>query len=142
MANLSGRARNSTARKGQWIVLSGLILALGLLVVVLLLNQALSAGYRVSQAEMQFPSYELNELYAETVRVAKLVRTKGDFGAFNDSMAEYAENVSKIYAAHGFVVNVSMVKKDEKSASICILLSNEKVNFTLGVYAERSIPLE
>ena len=138
MADLSGVAGGGEARKGQWIVLSGLILALGLLVVVLLLNQALSAGHRVSQVEARFPGYEMNELYEETVRVAKLVK---DESAFDDLMAWYAENVSAIYAAHGFIVNVSVVKRDVKSASIRISLSNEKVNFTLGVYSERSIPL-
>ncbi|MDF2956633.1 MAG: hypothetical protein OD814_000255 [Candidatus Alkanophagales archaeon MCA70_species_1] len=139
MADLSGVAGGDVARKGQWIVLSGLILALGLLVVVLLLNQALSAGHRISQVEARFPSYEMNELYEETVRVAKLVKNES---AFDDLMAWYAENVSEIYAAHGFIVNISVVKRDERSANIRIFLSNEKVNFTLGVYVERSIPLE
>lgn len=46
-------------RKGQWLILSGLILALGLISLVILLNQAMSAGYKVSQAETEFPSHEI-----------------------------------------------------------------------------------
>ena len=61
------------ARKGQWLILSGIILAVGLVSLTTLLNEALSAGYRVALSETEFPAHEINEIYEETVRTAKLV---------------------------------------------------------------------
>ena len=117
-------------RKGQWIILSGLILALGLISMVVLLNQAMSAGYKVSQAETDFPSHEITEIYEETVRTSKLVKT--DPSNFNQSMLYFAENVSKIYAAHGTLVEINMYNTSSNIANLSIHYYDGKVNFMLG----------
>ena len=67
------------ARKGQWLILSGIILAVGLVSLTTLLNEALSAGYKVALSETEFPAHEINEIYEETVRTAKLVWEKDPF---------------------------------------------------------------
>jgi hypothetical protein len=59
--------------KGQWIILSGLILAKGLVFLVVLSNRAMSVGHKVSVAETDFSSGEITEIFEETVRTSWLV---------------------------------------------------------------------
>ena len=119
------------ARSGQWLILSGIILAVGLVSLTTLLNEALSAGYKVALSETEFPAHEINEIYEETVRTAKLV-WKEDKDNFSKSMEYFSENVSKIYALHGFYVNISAYNSTEKIANLTIQFRSENVNFTLG----------
>ena len=118
-----------TNRKGQWIILSGLILALGLVSLVIILNQAMSAGYKVSTAETDFPNRAITEIYEETVRTAKLVRSD----KFNDSMKDYANDISNIYASHGVLVdiNVTMYEPSPNIVNITMHYYDGKVNFSL-----------
>jgi len=119
------------ARKGQWLILSGIILAVGLVSLATLLNEALSAGYKVALSETEFPAHEINEIYEETVRTAKLV-WKEDKDNFNQSMEYFSENVSKIYALQGFYVSISAYNSTENIANLTIQFRSENVNFTLG----------
>jgi len=119
------------ARKGQWLILSGIILAVGLVSLTTLLNEALSAGYKVALSETEFPAHEINEIYEETVRTAKLVWEKNK-NNFNQSMEYFSENVSKIYALHGFYVSISAYNSTENIANLTIQFRCENVNFTLG----------
>jgi hypothetical protein len=126
-------------RKGQWIILSGLILALGLISLVILLNQAMSAGYKVSHAETDFPSHEITEIYEETVRSAKLVWLEvGNYSnnetLFKTNMTDFASNISKIYAAHGILLKLNVRRHSSvpNIANISMHYYDGKVNFTLG----------
>ena len=119
-------------QKGQWIILSGLVLALGLVSLVVLLNQAMSAGYKVSAAETEFASREITEIYEETVRTAKLVNGN------DESMEQFADNLSKIYASHGVLVNLRVKKQSLTIANLTMHYYDGKANFTL---INRSIPL-
>ena len=117
------------ARKGQWLILSGIILAVGLVSLTTLLNEALSAGYKVALSETEFPAHEINEIYEETVRTAKLVWENED--NFNQSMKYFSENASKIYALHGFCVSISAYNNGN-IANLTIQFRSGNVNFTLG----------
>jgi hypothetical protein len=122
--------------RGQWIILSGLILALGLISLVILLNQAMSAGYKVSQAESEFPSHEITEIYEETVRTSHLVldNTYPNGAQFNNSMGDFAKNISKIYAAHGIFINinVTMHNRTFNITNLSMHYYDGKANFTIG----------
>ena len=119
------------ARSGQWLILSGIILAVGLVSLTTLLNEALSAGYKVALSETEFPAHEINEIYEETVRTAKLVWEE-DKDNFNQSMEYFSENVSKIYALRGFYVSISAYNSTENIANLTIQFRSGNVNFTLG----------
>ena len=125
-------------QKGQWIILSGLVLALGLVSLVILLNQAMSAGYKVSAAETDFPSREITEIYEETVRTAKLVQSKSL--EFDKNMTDYATNISRIYASHGVFVDINVMEHSSfpNIANITMHYYDGKVNFSL---LDRQIPL-
>ncbi|MEA2074815.1 MAG: hypothetical protein U9O85_03660 [Euryarchaeota archaeon] len=121
--------------KGQWILLSGLILAIGLVVLVILLNQAMSAGYKVSAAETDFPSREITEIFEETVRSGNLVwkETKPNTGLFNKRMGYFTDNISKVYAAHGAFagINAMMVDPFNNTMNVTMRYYDGNVNFTL-----------
>ncbi len=124
-----------TNRKGQWIILSGLILALGLVSLVIILNQAMSAGYKVSTAETDFPNRAITELYEETVRTAKLVwnETQPNEEGFNANMRYFSENISNIYASHGVLVDINVTKQSSSGdiANVTMHYYDGKVNFSL-----------
>lgn len=123
-------------QKGQWIILSGLVLALGLVSLVILLNQAISAGYKVSVAETDFASREITEIYEETVRTAKLVNASGWDEA---SMCYYSDNLSKLYATQGIFLEISATKQPAtNTVKLNMRYYDEKVNFSLY---ERQVPL-
>jgi hypothetical protein len=130
--------------KGQWILLSGMILAIGLVVLVILLNQAMSAGYKVSAAETDFPSREITEIFEETVRTGGLVwnKTAPDNSAFNKSMHNFSDNVSKIYAAHGALVNITatMVDPLNNTMNVNMHYYDGEANFTLGNFTPGQPP--
>lgn len=118
---------------GQWIILSGLILALGLVSLVIILNQAMSAGYKVSTAETDFPNRAITEIYEETVRTAKLVWNETQANEFNASMRYFSENISNIYASHGVLVDINVTNQSSSGgiANITMHYYDGKVNFSL-----------
>ena len=123
--------------KGQWIILSGMILAIGLVVLVILLNQAMSAGYKVSTAETDFPSREITEIFEETVRTSWLVwtETAPDNESFDQNMSVFATNISKIYAARGVLVEINTTM-DNNIMNLTMHYYDGRVNFTLGTTTE------
>jgi len=126
--------------KGQWILLSGLILAIGLVVLVILLNQAMSAGYKVSVAETDFPSREVTEIFEETVRTAYLVNATPSLD-FNQSMGYFAKNVSKIYAAHGALVEINVTKPSSSNImNMSMRYYDGEANFMLGNFTPAKEP--
>jgi hypothetical protein len=130
--------------KGQWLILSGLILAIGLVVLVILLNQAISAGYKVSAAETDISSREINEIFEETVRTSWLVwnETYPDVDAFKEDMTDFEENMSTIYATRGVLVEINTtMNASSNTANITMQYYDGKVNFTLGTTEPRHIIL-
>ncbi|MHC1585475.1 MAG: hypothetical protein ACXQS7_04350 [Candidatus Syntropharchaeia archaeon] len=102
-------------RNAQWFALSGFILAIGILSLSVLLNQATSAGYLSSQIELDFPKHEIRELREETIREAKIISNRSKITnnasinrmVFNDAMDAYYANIPLIYAYHGETVRVT-----------------------------------
>jgi len=121
-------------KKGQWIILSGMILAIGLVILVVLLNQAMSAGYRVSAAETDFPSREITEIFEETVRTANLVwAANPNNESFDQNMSVFATNISKIYAARGVLVEINTTMNASSNImNLTMHYYDGEVNFTLG----------
>ena len=125
--------------KGQWIILSGMILAIGLVFLVILLNQAMSAGYKVSAAETDFPSREITEIFEETVRTSWLVWTETTpyNESFDQNMSVFATNISKIYAARGVLVEINTAMDASSNImNITMHYYDGKMNFTLGTTTE------
>jgi len=128
-------------RRGQWIILSGIILALGLVSLTTLLNESVSAGHEVAQSETAFAAHHITEIYEETVRTSKIARAKvAKEDEFNEIMRNFSREISEIYALRGLFVNVDVSVCDENTADLTIQICDERMNFTLG--PERKIPLK
>jgi len=130
--------------KGQWIILSGMILAIGLVVLVILLNQAMSAGYKVSVAETDFQSREITEIFEETVRTGWLVwtETAPNETQFETNMSYFANNTAKIYASRGVLVEINTTMNASSNImNMRMQYYDGKVNFTLGTTEPRHITL-
>ncbi|HUV79742.1 MAG TPA: hypothetical protein VMW40_02800 [Candidatus Bathyarchaeia archaeon] len=125
-------------KKGQWIILSGMILAIGLVFLVILLNQAMSAGYRVSVAETDFQSREITEIFEETVRTGWLVWTANpNETQFETNMSNFNDNMSQIYATRGVLVEINTTMNASTNImNMSMHYYDGKLNFTLGTTTE------
>ncbi len=104
---------------GQWIVLSGLMVSVSLVIVAVLVNEAAITGYYSSSAPIDFPKGELRELTAQTHETAMSAAqlawslnnttNKSVWDNFTNIMENYSRQVSMIYAAHGDTVNITPI---------------------------------
>jgi len=89
--------------RGQLLLLSGLLVAMGVALISLYLTTASISGYRVSYSPWDLPYYEMRMALYESTRAVKLY---GDV----DEISEFNKNLSKIYAKHGYFLVVSVNK--------------------------------
>ena len=94
---------------GQWIILAGFAISISLAVLIVLLNLSFMAGLQSSQAEIDFPIYELRELYDETYREMNTAAIqKNETDVINDTMVNFGSLLSQLYRYHGQLVTVSV----------------------------------
>ncbi len=92
-------------KKGQLILLSGILIAMGVALVTLYLTTASISGYRVSYSPWDLPYYEMRMGVFEATRAVKLYTSKPT------DIPKFYRNMSRIYARHGYflVVNATPV---------------------------------
>lgn len=117
--------------KGQWLLISGLIVSTAIIVLSLLLNQAMITGHQSSQAILEFPKHAIRELVMETHREVKIaayeawnITGRTTFmnnstldnpnltaiqSNFSSMMLNYSDSIELIYAYHGQVVNITVL---------------------------------
>ena len=94
---------------GQWIILAGFAVSISLAALIVLLNLSFMAGLQSSQAEIDFPMYELRELYDETYREMNTAAIqKNETDVINDTMMNFGNLLSQLYRYHGQLVTVSV----------------------------------
>lgn len=94
---------------GQWIILAGFAVSISLAALIVLLNLSFMAGLQSSQAEIDFPIYELRELYDETYREMNTAAIqKNETDVINDTMENFGNLLSQLYRYHGQLVTVSV----------------------------------
>ncbi len=94
---------------GQWIILAGFAISISLAVLIVLLNLSFMAGLQSSQAEIDFPIYELRELYDETYREMNTAAIqKNETDVINDTMVNFGSLLAQLYRYHGQLVTVSV----------------------------------
>ncbi len=95
-------------RRGQLILLSGLLVAMAVALVSLYLTTASISGYRVSYSPWDLPYYEMRMAVFESVRAIKYYKTITPYaGRYVEG---FYRNMSKIFARHGYflLVNANM----------------------------------
>ncbi len=93
-------------RRGQLLLLSGMLIAMSVALISLYLTTASISGYRVSYSPWDLPYYEMRMSVYEATRAIKLYKS-------SDVISEFYQNMSKIYARHGYFV----VAQANKTAS-------------------------
>ncbi|MDW7731126.1 MAG: hypothetical protein SCH66_01710 [Methanolobus sp.] len=128
--------------KGQWIVLSGLVISLVLIGLAALANQAMLAGYHSSNAALEFPKENIRELNSHTKDNAKIIRdlslkinsTSNETVPviFEGLFHNYSSQMEKLHAVHGETVDVSLVSINSTNGSynndIDMILVNIRYN--------------
>ncbi len=127
---------------GQWIILAGFAVSIVLAVLIVLLNLSFMAGLQSSQAEIEFPIYELRELYDETCREMNTAAIQENgTDVINDTMANYGSLLSQLYRYHGQLVTVSANTTTDYSETKYLNVTNVSVAFAFddGIteYTER-----
>ena len=124
--------------KGQWILLSGIILAVGLIMLVTMLNQTVLAGNRIAAAEIDFPNREILEILEETRRTAHRIHSETNIKQeFNSNMTHFADNLSRLYATRGILIGVNVTRHTTHPniANITMNFYDGNVRFTYGTPA-------
>ncbi len=104
--------------EGQWILLSGIIIAVGLVALLLLLNTAMLSGHSSTESVMSFPKDDIRDLKGEAERQAKylayhinhdasLASNASRLAAFNASYDRFVDGMSSAYASRGAVVDIT-----------------------------------
>jgi hypothetical protein len=103
---------------GQFLLLTAIVVAVGLVVLLVFINQSSMSGHSSSESIMNFPKNDIRELRTETVSEAiqiaqtdnanaSLVGASAKMNHFNSTFDVYINDIKKIYAQHGSAVNVS-----------------------------------
>ena len=104
--------------EGQWILLSGLVIAITLVIVAVLLNQVNISGYYASNAALEFPKEDIRELTTQTRLTTNQAYEKAVL--LNQSsnqtteqittslIQSYNSQLSLLYASHGKAVDIEL----------------------------------
>ena len=92
-------------RRGQLLLLSGMLIAMAVALITLYLTTASISGIRVSYSPWNLPYYEMRMGIYESIRAIKYY----NYPTINEPSAiyEFYENMSKIYARHGYFLVVN-----------------------------------
>jgi len=96
--------------RGQLLLLSGMLIAMGVALISLYLTTASISGYRVSYSPWDLPYYEMRMAVYESVRAIKLYKNVND-------VSEFYQNMSMIYARHGYFV-VAVAQPNKTSSNL------------------------
>jgi hypothetical protein len=102
---------------GQWILLSAIVAALGLGVIMILLNMAVLNGHSSILSVTSFPKDDIRDLrklsISEAVLIAGGVNADDTItdrsGAFNSSYRKFVNETARLYQVHSALINISYV---------------------------------
>jgi aromatic ring-cleaving dioxygenase len=109
---------------GQFLLLSGVIISLGLVILLIFVNQSSMGGYSSADSILSFPKNDIRDIRAETVYEAQAIgagenlnqylvgydnTTRGPQrkAMYEQSFKWYADNVTRLMAEKGTVVNLN-----------------------------------
>ena len=119
--------------KGQWILLSGLTIAISLVTLVVLLNQSVVTGYYSSNAALEFPKEQIRDLTTQTRETAQSVTllayqinqsTNLSIPVIITTLLEnYSTQTSMLYASHGETVDIQVANVSMNTSNTTIVNS-------------------
>jgi len=115
--------------EGQWVILAGFTISIALAILIVLLNLSFMSGYHSSQAQIEFPVYELRELYDETyTEMNTVAMQENETDAVNATMVNFGNLLSQLHAYHGQLVTVSVNTTMNYSESDCMNVTTVAVS--------------
>ena len=84
--------------RAQWIILSAFAICIATISISYILAEASTSGHRMAEMEFDLPHYEIRTALTEAIRIAKAEGSNAD---------SFYENVSEIYAKHGYFLILS-----------------------------------
>jgi hypothetical protein len=136
---------------GQFILLTGIIISIGMVILLLYLNQSSMAGHSSSDSIMSFPKNDIRDIRQETLAEAVALgiaendndhyevsnaslRGQARMNGFNASFINYSRDLTNIYALEGCLVDVSAIpyldNQSIKNASVCIYYYNSETLYS------------
>jgi len=102
---------------GQWLLLIGLIIAIGLAVLMIFVNQSLQAGHSSAASIMDFPKNDVREVRAETLREASILGVQANTAPdisqrqqwFADNFTRFTSDIEHIYSAKGALLDIGYI---------------------------------
>ncbi len=104
---------------GQWIALSGFVISLIIIILAVMANQAVIAGYHSSNAALEFPKENIRELNLQTRDNAAIARelayeinktsNESIHIIYDDLFNNCSSQMRMLYAIHGENINVELV---------------------------------
>jgi len=120
--------------KAQWIIISGFTISIALAILIVLLNMSFMSGHQSSQAEIDFPMYELRELYDETyAEVNAVAMQENNTSKINDTMVNFGKCLSQLYAYHGQLVTTNVSTTTNYTGIMNITTLNVTITFDDGI---------
>lgn len=110
-----------TDDRGQWILLSGIVIAAGLVVLMLLLNTAMLSGHSSTASIMSFPKNDIRDLGSEPVQEARIIAAQvnklnsstggsisntNSLNYFNLNYSKFASDMITAYGSRGASINI------------------------------------
>lgn len=111
--------RDSRYSSGQWLLLSAIVAAIGLGVIMILLNTAVLNGHSSIISIGSFPKNDIRDLRSSSVQEAVILSSKinGDGSVdksdeFNASYGRFVSEISELYNAHGALTDINYVPNE------------------------------
>lgn len=104
---------------GQWLLLGAMLVAVGLAILIVFVNQSVLAGHSASESIMDFPKGDIRELRAETMNEAFLIGTNANANGstlaerrlrFEDAFGQYISDVRRVFSARGSSVGITYLE--------------------------------
>ncbi len=108
-----------TDESGQWLLLGAVIVAVGLAVLIVFINQSVLAGHSSSASIMDFPKNDIREYRSEVVNEGYLLGVKANSEGtslsdrqtrFETMFNSFVADTRSIYATKGSDVSVSYIE--------------------------------
>jgi hypothetical protein len=122
-----------TDESGQWLLLAAMIVAVGLAVLIVFVNQSLLAGHSSAGSIMDFPKNDIREFRSEAVNEAYLLGTEANSqgtsltdrqSRFENMFDRFTADISYIYSTKGSTVSV----KYNESLNYSILPGGQSID--------------
>ncbi|HTY91829.1 MAG TPA: hypothetical protein VMC84_11685 [Methanocella sp.] len=140
---------------GQFLLLTGVVISIGMVILLIFLNQSSMGGYSSSDSIMSFPKNDIRDLRIETINEAISLgarennnpyygynnSTRGQIRSdmFNASFIGYASDIASLSARNGYLASVSAIPGVENqtisNATVSVYYNNGETmyNETLTV---------